>query len=53
MVELKLSGNDGNSSPTQLRSEKQLQEVREKVEEILGSDDEDHSEKMSRMNPKQ
>jgi hypothetical protein len=53
MVVLK-STNDGQvTPPVKQKSDLQLQDVSEKVEEVLGSETDDVSDKLSPMNPKE
>lgn len=53
MVELKSTNNGQVTPPAKQKSDLQLQDVSEKVEEVLASEDDDTSENFSPMNPKE
>ena len=53
MVELKSTNNGQVTPPIKQKSDIQLQDVSEKVEEILGSETDDASDNLSPMIPKE
>ena len=53
MVELKFTNNGQVTPPIKQKSDIQLQDVSEKVEEVLGSETDDASDNLSPMIPKE